>query len=284
MDMQELGKHTSADVKRKEHIMAEERKTEFAGSGVITKCPNCGAQIEAFQARCPACGFAISGVEEGGSAALKNFLDKYKKLETYWKKADMVKTFPLPNTVEDIIEFTLFASQQIRAISRETEISDRHINLCAAWSAKLEEARARAGLSFPKDDPRQANFEALIADSMKNVELVNTMVAKKKRRTKLYIGIALFVFFGPGIITAICYGLYFSIAPRIETRRLEKLQTEIQYNISAGDYTAAELELAEFKWTYDFNDKDKNQTHVNRWAEKRATLQKQLEEAKKSKK
>ena len=49
--------------------MAEERKVEFAGGGVIKKCPNCGAQIEAFHVRCPVCGFAISGVEEGGSAA-----------------------------------------------------------------------------------------------------------------------------------------------------------------------------------------------------------------------
>ena len=268
--------------------MAEERKTEFAGSGVIKKCPNCGAQIEAFQARCPACGFAISGVEEGGSAALKNFLDKYKKSEKTWKKADTVKTFPLPNTIEDIIEFTLFASQQIRAISRETNIYDSDINLCAAWSAKLEEARARAGLSFQKDDPRQANFEALIADSMKNVELVNTMATKKKRRSNLETGIILFIFFGPGIIAAICLGLHSLLAPRIETRRLEKLQTEVQYDISAGDYTAAELKLAEFKWTYSYgsdkSDKTKTQIQVNRWAEKRATLQKQLEESKKSKK
>ena len=261
--------------------MAEERKVEFAGSGVIKKCPNCGAQIEAFQVRCSACGFEISGVEEGGTAALKNFLDKYGKADV-WKQARMVKTFPLPNTVEDIIEFTLFASQQIRAISRESAIGDTDINICAAWSAKLEEARARAGLSFQKDDPRQANFEALIADSMKNVELVNTMVAKKKRRTKLYIGIALFIFLG--FIFSLPISEYV-IVPTRETWRLEKLQTEIQYDISAGDYTAAELKLAEFKWTHDYaGNKTKAQIQVNTWAAKRATLQKQLEEAKKGKK
>lgn len=275
--------------------MAAERKAEFAGGGVIKKCPNCGAQIDAFQVQCPACGFEIRGEEEGGSAALKNFLDKYKK-EAAREKTKLVNTFPLPNTIEDIIEFALFASQQIKAISRKIEIDNTDIDICTAWSAKLEEARIRAGLSFSKDDPRAENFKTLIEDLMQDVELVNKLSAKQKKENvkqkakqkrnarigNIFSGIAITI---PALfwVAIIYYGCGFNdgVAFRKETRRLEKLQTEVQYDISAGDYTAAELKLAEFKWTYNA-DRKEYQTHINTWAAKRELLQKQLEEAKKS--
>ena len=277
--------------------MATERKVEFAGGGVIKKCPNCGAQIDAFQVQCPACGFEIRGEEEGGSAALKNFLNKYKKVNI-WGRADMVKTFPLPNTIEDITEFTLFASQQIKAISKQSNISGPYIDICAAWSAKLEEARIRAGLSFSKDDPRAENFKTFIEDSAKDVELVYKLSAKQKKENVkqkakqkwndrigcmgTVIALTISALFWVAIIYYGC-GFNDGVAFRKETRRLEKLQTEVQYDISAGDYTAAELKLAEFKWTYNA-DRKEYQTHINTWAAKRELLQKQLEEAKKGKK
>ena len=272
--------------------MAEERKTEFAGSGVIKKCPNCGAQIEAFQVRCPACGFEIRGEEEGGSAALKNFLSKYKNKGKN-AHADMVKTFPLPNTVEDIIEFTLFASQQIKAISRKSEIDDTDIDICAAWSAKLEEARIRAGLSFSKDDPRAENFKTLIDDSVKDVGLVNKLSAKQKRKNKIkkmmWIIIPLFIMVGIPLLGIGIGEGWTNRTFALETKRLEKLMAEIQDDIAAGNYSEAEVKIADVRWghTYDTGwlagDTDKrHRAEAIAWNNKQQMLKKQLEEAKRS--
>ena len=276
--------------------MAAERKVEFAGGGVIKKCPNCGTQIDAFQVQCPACGFEIRGEEEGGSAALKNFLNKYTKVNI-WGRADMVKTFPLPNTVEDIIEFTLFASQQIKAISQQRNTLGPYIDICGAWSAKLEEARARAALSFPKDDPRAEKFKTLIEDSAKDVELVYKLSAKQKKedakqnakqkvkktiKIMMWIVIPLFVFFG---IPWLCDEVPFIT----ETKRLEKLMTEIQNDITAGNYGEAEVKIADVRWSHPYstgwlsNDTDKrHRAEAIAWNNKQQTLKKQLEEAKRS--
>ena len=146
--------------------MAEERKVEFAGGGVIKKCPNCGAQIEAFQVRCPVCGFAISGESRGGSASLKTFLDMYSRESDGERKTETVRTFPIPNTIEDIIEFSLFAFQQIKSITSGNAVpAPWELNLCAAWYAKLDEARLRASLSFSNNESGKLNFDTLMGEA-----------------------------------------------------------------------------------------------------------------------
>ena len=146
--------------------MAEERQVEFAGGGVIKKCPNCGAQIEAFQVRCPVCGFAISGESRGGSASLKTFLDMYSRESDGERKTETVRTFPIPNTIEDIIEFSLFAFQQIKSITSGNAVpAPWELNLCAAWYAKLDEARLRASLSFSNNESGKLNFDTLMGEA-----------------------------------------------------------------------------------------------------------------------
>ena len=93
----------------------------------------------------------------------------------------------------------------------------------------------------------------------------------------MWIGIPILLFIG----SVAGYSVYDVTRSKIETERLEKLQTEIQSDIAARDYTAAELKLAEFKWTHSyFNNKAKTQAQVDTWAAKQTMLQKQLEEAK----
>ena len=93
----------------------------------------------------------------------------------------------------------------------------------------------------------------------------------------MWIGIPILLFIG----SVAGYSVYDVTRSKIETERLEKLQTEIQSDIAVRDYTAAELKLEEFKWTHSyFNNKAKTQAQVDTWAAKQTMLQKQLEEAK----
>ena len=288
--------------------MAEERKTEFAGGGVIKKCPNCGAQIEAFQARCPACGFEIRGEEEGGSTALKNFIKKYKATDDS-SRAETVKLFPIPNTVEDILEFTIFASQQIKAISQQNNINDEDIDLCAAWIAKLEEARGRIVMTFSKDDPRREGFETLMADSMKNIELSKKHVAKRKKKKvimRVIKGSIVFVLIlfclDQCNVIDLSYMIWDitddvkrtigPISPKAkarkaiedETSRLNGAANRGTRYTQEGEYENAVNEIESLKWTIPKNDyfsEEEFNMKVQLWESKREAMQKQLEEAKK---
>lgn len=172
--------------------MAEERKVEFAGNGTIKKCPNCGAQLEAFQARCPACGFAIGGADKGGTSAVQMFLDQYNAESDNARKLVMINTFPIPNTIEDTIEFAILASQQAKTYAMLEQEQKRkggqyaglglkdllimtvngvssnklinNIDFCIAWKNKLDEAYMRARISYPNDEVNLENIYMLIKD------------------------------------------------------------------------------------------------------------------------
>lgn len=275
--------------------MAEERKVEFAGSGTIKKCPNCGAQLEAFQARCPACGFAIGGAERGGSVALKKFLDAYTNEKDNAHKLEMIDTFPIPNTIEDTVEFALLAAQQLKSYSmsqkersfttivkspglknswnmilkgnmgKKDNITDD--DFIIAWKNKLEQVCQRAKIAYPKDRTSLEHLDMIVEDAENAVKDLK----EKRKKSKI-------IFYG-GII-AIFILLYGIILPvmiksddkkeKTETQRLEKMFTEIRADIKEGNYNDAELKLLDFDVRY------KGES----WREKKEFLKKQLEEAK----
>lgn len=282
--------------------MAEERKVEFAGSGVIKKCPNCGAQIEAFQARCPACGFAISGVERGGTSSLQVFMDKYLSEYNKERQLDMINTFPIPNTIEDTIEFALLAVQQVKSYAQSQkentsvmkayngffiqqwqvigkmftgatkEITDN--DFLIAWKNKLDQVCQRAKIAYPQDRTNLERLDTLVKDAEKEFGGLK----KKKARTRTIIAAVVI-----GFIVGI-YGILIPIwdkheAKNKEIERLEKLTTEIQTDIAEGNYDDAEFKLMDFKWKY-----NKDESQITIWEEKNAFLRKQLESKKEGKK
>lgn len=279
--------------------MAEERKVEFAGNGVIKKCPNCGQQLEAFQARCPACGFAIGGAERGGSDALKKFLDVYTNEKDKSRKLEMIDTFPIPNTIEDTIEFALLAAQQVKSyvIRKEETGSDgyefegfksvftdlvngttaskciKNTDFRIAWQNKLEQICYRAKIAYPQEKERLAQLD-MIVDDVKGADKETKKKAKKKSIGEnvgfvLYIIIIFIIIFGLSYM-----GITFDKKDKAETQRLENLMTEIQADIEKGNYDDAELKVLNLTWN--LYDKEKKKD----WKEKQQALKKRLEKAK----
>lgn len=279
--------------------MAEERKVEFAGNGTIKKCPNCGAQLDVFQARCPACGFAIGGAERGGSDALKKFLDVYTNEKDKSRKLEMIDTFPIPNTVEDTIEFALLAAQQVKSyvIRKEETGSDgcdfegfkgvftdlvngttasksiKNADFRIAWQNKLEQICYRAKIAYPKEKERLAQLD-MIVDDVKNADKETKKKAKKKSIGEnvgfvLYIIVLFIIIFGLSYM-----GITFDKEDKAETQRLENLMTEIQADIEKGNYDDAELKVLNLTWNLDGKEKKKD------WKEKQQALKKRLEKAK----
>lgn len=182
-----------------------QRQQEYVGK--VFKCPNCGEVIAQSTARCPACGYEISGKE--ANETVREFSQKLMELESMrgeekinigetivnaffhpsanWQgsKVDaqivsLIKSFPIPNTIEEITEFMYLAVGNIDVnLSKNTfynntqgvrqqggtqrEISD-------AWVAKLQQIYAKAERTFP-NDPEFDQMRSIYLDKMKELKM-----------------------------------------------------------------------------------------------------------------
>ena len=118
---------------------SSQRQQEFTGK--INKCPNCGETLNAFVASCPSCGYELREIQ--ASKSRSEFNKKLENADTENKKIELIRTFPIPNTKEDIFEFIILASTNITGELRK-EIVD-------AWLAKLESCYQKAKLVFGDD-------------------------------------------------------------------------------------------------------------------------------------
>ena len=118
----------------------QQRQQEWAGK--IVKCPFCGEPLSSFTDSCPACGQELRGMS--ASKALCDFVNKIEKPRHVSEKAEIISNFPIPNTKEDIWEFLILASAQIRDNQQE--------ELTAAWESKIEQAHQKAQLIISNPD------------------------------------------------------------------------------------------------------------------------------------
>lgn len=148
-----------------------ERKLERVEvyDGEIHKCPHCGEGLKAFEAVCPVCKFELRGVKVISSVqelskklqsieekrARQGWNDIFKQFFTKkisWvdqEKITLIKTFPVPNTKEDILEFVMLASANLHAYD------DNKGNECAglydAWDMKMEQTIQKVVVVFQDD-------------------------------------------------------------------------------------------------------------------------------------
>ena len=106
----------------------ERRKNVYEGE--IHKCPNCGEVLNSFTLTCPSCGYEIRGNKSSNS--VHEFAMRLLQLNDEKQKIMLIRSFPIPNSKEDILEFVILASTNIdRKI--DNELSD-------AWQAKFAQA------------------------------------------------------------------------------------------------------------------------------------------------
>ncbi len=177
---------------------APERKQEYAGT--VMKCPNCGSVINETTAICPDCGLRLTG--KSAVSSVQEFKDQLMAIENSRKKglggvlgvylaadkADakilaLVKNFPIPNTIDDCIEFMMLAIANIDvSLSKNTLAnkmnSTNQVETAAtikrsisnAWVAKMEQVYKKAEIVFP-NDPAFAGIQKLYFDKMKELKI-----------------------------------------------------------------------------------------------------------------
>lgn len=147
------------------HKQVEASKIKSGKRGVVQTCPNCGATVQAGNAKCPECGYAFAGVEAVSSAAeLDRRLSRIRATgeEADEQRAHIVSSFPIPNTREDMFEF-LAATEQ-KAFNRYKDGEETALG--KAYYEKFIEALNKAKISFP-DDPATKMFEEKLAKDKK---------------------------------------------------------------------------------------------------------------------
>lgn len=246
----------------------KQRKQEWAGK--IVKCPKCGEEMPSFTANCPSCGYELRG-----SNPLNSVMELATKLEnapTDAMKASLIRTFPIPNTREDIIEFMILASTNIEN-SFQADISE-------AWSVKFEQAHEKAKVLYGDLAEFDRCYDLFLRKKKENSKVVKKKERQKesirrdkktdKRReqfsrffekNKEWILIAL------GFIAFFLFIGSWSIPHKIKEYELNKLVEEVENYIEDGEYEKARMKAKQI-----IDDSDWSTESEEKWEAVRESL------------
>lgn len=226
-----------------------QRKQEFAGN--LYKCPNCGEILKSFELNCPACGYELRGVR--ASSAVKEFALKLEAIEskreyekprglfasaeaqqriskTDEQKISLIKSFSVPNSKEDMLEFMILAtsSMNMRTYdSANTNISKSEKEINAAWFSKVQQVYEKAKRSYSTDSTF-TEIKALY-------DSCNEEIKKSKKK-----GIFKWVLM-VGWVPVLFVSLMIT-GPKEETKEIERLDNivlEVQQALDSGEYAHA---------------------------------------------
>lgn len=182
-----------------------QRKTIFEGK--VHKCPNCGEILNSFSGICPSCGVEIRNVDSNNSvkelslrlAEIENKRKK-SKIPSLFKmynpasmvtineideqKINLIKTFPIPNTKEDILEFCILAYSNIDEDSYTNQLRYSSKMVSEAWVSKLEQVYEKALLVC--DDIYLKKVDEICQRSKKKIKSSKS-IWKNKNKQSIFI-------------------------------------------------------------------------------------------------
>lgn len=237
-------------------------RREFEYAGKIIKCPNCGESLASFHVKCPSCGHEIR--EAKVSSVVKEFASKLEMIEAQpdpkkkgfirnkledasatitekeQRKIELIRSFPVPNTKEDMLEFMILATSCISydlydSFKSETvPRGQKEVN--AAWFSKVQQVYEKAKRSNDADDT-YAQIDSLYRKCKEQIKK-----SKKKGVLKWVLGFGWIPLFAIIVFTTIHISEVNT--EKNEIRRLEAIVVEVQEALEDGEYKHA-LRLAE---------------------------------------
>jgi len=231
----------------------EQREAIYDGQ--LHKCPNCGDILGAYESVCKACGY-----EQRGSRATSSVHELAVKLqqieearltsnnhsrfgfgqssEIDQQKINLIRSFVIPNTKEDILEFAVLAASNVDTSAYDdsygilsTLQNGRRKAVSDAWLAKLNQAYQKAKLVFI-GDPRISEIESLY-------ENTNKAIKRVKGRVWKILGITLGAFLALFILVGIIAISSTENDQKAENARLEAIEIQVQEALQTEDYTLA---------------------------------------------
>lgn len=174
------------------------RQQEYAGT--ILKCPNCGATITQTTAICPDCGYRITG--QTAVSSIRAFNEQLMSIEATrkkpglgsvfgvsvdpadQKKLSLIRSFPIPNGIDDIVEFVMLATANIDVGLSKNTVMNRYQGaaksgesnltmpktISDAWVQKMQQAYQKAQMTFPNDSAF-STVQQIYFDKMKELKI-----------------------------------------------------------------------------------------------------------------
>lgn len=214
-----------------------QRETVYEGE--IHKCPNCGATLSAFVSKCSECGYELRGAASSNS--VQEFSYSYANAKTNAQKVDLIRTFVIPNTREDILEFVILASSNIDSASYSKDVvvsgGVSQQDVTEAWMAKFEQAKEKANLLL-SGDPYLEKINKLYNEKKRSLEGARTVSAGKKVFGIIF-GNDFVKIMMPFILLAVFAGCFMPMLLGGGEKKLEKQVKQIESYIDEGNYDAA---------------------------------------------
>lgn len=256
------------------------REIEYVGT--VRKCPNCGAELKSFTAFCPNCRHELNSVK---NETVAEFVDNLNNFTSFREKIQYIRSFQIPSTKEDLIEFAIFAkSQYIEDADDNTSIlqelgSDATLEeYNKTWVLKMEQILMKAKLLFANDNSAMMQIQ-LIADSFYKTD--------KKEKNKKILQTVCFSILAV-VFLAAAGVIYITSSKKMdsEDQRLEALYEAVIQDIENENYTAAELKLNQLEWSVstlwdEFDKREKFNEKSDFWNKKRESLEKMIDNNKK---
>lgn len=244
-------KHCGVPIDRAEPSTFKKREQEYAGK--MIKCPACGEDIPSFTAICPSCGHEIRG--SGPANSIQELSYKLEHTSSDSAKANLIRTFPIPNTREDILEFMILASTNIEN-SYQPEVSE-------AWAVKFEQAFEKSKILYGDDQKildcynlylnKREQFHQRIEHEQKRAcsERRNANAIELFDRNKRWILPVC------GLIACFILTGLLSIPHMIKEFQLENLVKVVEASIEEGDFEAARRTANQIIYDIDWSDESK---------------------------
>lgn len=158
-----------------ESITSAPKSNKF---GDVKKCPACGAIVQSFQTKCSDCGQEFSNIDANtsiqklfkllndaedtranddtsnpllalGKTYSKMFQSALGGDKIHRKKVEIISSFPIPNTKEDILEFLSLALPKTK--SKFFGSTKEQSEIAKTWKQKCEQIIMKARFSLKED-------------------------------------------------------------------------------------------------------------------------------------
>lgn len=222
--------------------------------GEKIKCPSCGENIKSFMVSCPSCGHEFRNKKATNS--VREFEAKIEKIEAkreYEKprgifgiydsslrisKADeqkisLIRSFSVPNTKEDIMEFMILATSNInyRLYDSIYNISKGERAINDAWLSKIRQVYDKAKLSYRGDS------DFILIQNIYDNCMIDIGRSKKRGIIKWMMLVGWVPLLWIGIIASLVI-----TGPKEDAKelgRLENVVVDVQEALDNGEYKHA---------------------------------------------
>ena len=267
-----------------------QRQQEWAGK--IIKCPFCGEAVPSFTSNCPTCGYEIR--EMRVSYAVSEFAHKLELIDLQYadskaenkkqdpnilyerdkKKIELIRSFPIPNSKEDLLELLTLTSANIdtESVDGWNSLTKYEKALSNAWKSKYEQTYLKAQLSFA-DSP----------DMLKQIREYNR---KYNSRIKTQRAKTVLVYTISFAFVLICFVLIFGHINKEdgiiaeENARLKDIESEVVTCIEIGDYNRARILTLQLVFNVESNIARASESE-EKWDDRREELLEIIDDAEK---